>query len=705
VSHPHFVACSVAAYLELYEVIDGIRKKGTFLLNSIWDAKETIERIPNRVKKILAKQEINFYIINATKLAREIGLGNRSNTIMQSAFFKLADIIDYDKAQEFMKKQAYKAYGKKGDHIVKMNYQAIDMGAEGLVKVPVDPSWASLPDDKLGSHDHYKGTEYVEKIAKPMNTACGNQLSVSAFAGYEDGSMEHGSTEYEKRGVGVTVPKWIEENCIQCNQCVFACPHAVIRAFLIDDKEFASAPDGIKTHAIDAKGKGVEGLKYKIQVSPLDCTGCDLCVAACPTKEKSLEMIPLQDSLENKEQESADYLFKKVTYKDSILNKSSVKGVGFSQALFEFHGACPGCGETPYITLVTRLFGESMSIANATGCSSIYGASAPSTPYRKNSDGRGPSWGNSLFEDNAEFGYGMKVATETLRHRIEDIMIRAQSKVPAPLAELFKEWIEAKGDRVKSLHLRNRLEPLLEANKNIAEVKEIIGLKSHLAKRSQWIIGGDGWAYDIGYGGLDHVLASGEDVNVLVLDTEVYSNTGGQSSKASRTGSIAQFTASGKPIQKKDLGYIAMTYENIYVAQINSNASAAQTIKAIEDAEAYSGTSLIIAYSPCIAHGIKGGLGLSGNQAELATKCGYWPIYTYDPRLKLEGKNPVKISGKEPDWALYEEFLNNEVRYTSLKKMNPSHAAELFENNKKDAQRRYRQLKRIAEADYSNELE
>ena len=705
VSNPHFVACSVAAYLELYEVIDGIRKNGTFLLNSIWDAKETIERIPNRVKKILAKQEVNFYIINATKLAHDIGLGNRSNTIMQSAFFKLAEIIDYAQAQEFMKKQAYKAYGKKGDQIIKMNYQAIDVGAEGLVKVAVDPSWANLADEGVGNNSHYKGTEYVEKIAKPVNAARGNALSVSAFKGYEDGTMEHGTTEYEKRGVGVTVPRWKESECIQCNQCVFACPHAVIRAFLIDDKEFASAPAGVQTHALDAKGKGTEGLKYKIQVSPLDCTGCDLCVEVCPTKEKSLEMVPLQDSLEAKEQENADYLFNKVTYKDNILNKSNLKGVGFSQPLFEFHGACPGCGETPYITLATRLFGESMSIANGTGCSSIYGASAPSTPYRKNSDGRGPSWANSLFEDNAEFGLGMHVATETMRHRIENLMISAEGKVPSELAALFKEWIEFKNDRVKSLDSRNKLVPLLEKHQNIAEVKEILGLKLHLAKRSQWIIGGDGWAYDIGYGGLDHVLASGENINALVLDTEVYSNTGGQSSKSSRTGSVAQFTASGKSVQKKDLGYIAMSYGNIYVAQINSNASAAQTIKAFEDAESYDGPSLIIAYSPCIAHGIKGGLGKSGVQADLATKSGYWPIYTYDPRLRFEGKNPIKITGKEPDWSLYEEFLLNEVRYASLKKLNPEYATALLEHNKKDAKRRYKQLKRMADADYSNELE
>ncbi len=579
VSHPHFVACSVAAYLELYEVIDGIREGGIFLLNSIWDAKETIEKIPNRVKKILAQKKVNFYIINATKLSREIGLGNRTNTIMQSAFFKLTEIIPYEKAQDFMKKQAYKSYKNKGDQIVDMNYKAIDVGADGLIKVPTDPAWANLPDEKLSSSDVYKGTEFVEKISKPMNAALGNNLPVSSFVGYEDGSFEHGTTEYEKRGVGVTVPKWIEENCIQCNQCVFVCPHAVIRPFLIDEKEMQSAPKGVKSHILDAKGKGLDGLKYKIQVSPLDCTGCDLCVENCPTKEKSLIMVPLAESIEAGEQENADYLFKKVKYKDDILNKSSVKGVGFSQPLFEFHGACPGCGETPYITLATRLFGESMIIANATGCSSIYGASAPSTPYRKNSDGRGPAWANSLFEDNAEFGFGMKVASETIRHRIYNIMQDTLDKVPNALSALYKDWMENKDDRVKSLEVRNLLVPQLEANKTASGVSELLCLTKHLAKRSQWIIGGDGWAYDIGYGGLDHVLASGEDINILVLDTEVYSNTGGQSSKSSRTGSIAQFAAAGKPIQKKDLGFIAMTYGNIYVAQVNSNASQSQVIK------------------------------------------------------------------------------------------------------------------------------
>lgn len=705
VSNPHFIACSVAAYLDIYDVIGGIREGGTFLLNSIWDEKETIEKIPNKVKKILATRNVNFYILNATKLARDIGLGNRTNTIMQSAFFKLAKIIPFDEAQDYMKEYAHKAYIKKGEKIVELNYKAIDVGASGLIKVNVDPNWVSLKEEQANIHDKYKGTEFVEKISKPMNAALGDTLPVSVFKGYEDGAFENGTTEYEKRGVGVIVPKWIEEHCIQCNQCAFVCPHAVIRPFLINENEMDNAPVGVKNHFLDAKGKGLGEFKYKIQVSPLDCTGCELCAEICPTKEKSLVMVPLQDQMESGEQDNADYLFKEVTYKDDILSKENVKGSSFAQPLFEFHGACPGCGETPYITLVTRLYGERMMVANATGCSSIYGGSAPSTPYRTNDEGYGPAWANSLFEDNAEFGLGMEVAVETMRHRLENIMLENMQDSPNSLAALYKDWIENKTSGEKTLEIKKKLEPLLEANKNVKGVNEILSLKKFLVKKSQWIIGGDGWAYDIGYGGLDHVLASGENVNVLVLDTEVYSNTGGQSSKSSRAGSIAQFTASGKPMQKKDLGYIAMTYGNIFVAQINSNASQAQTIKAIIAAEEYDGPSLVIAYSPCIAHGVKGGLGKSGNQAELATKCGYWPIYTFDPMLIKQGKNPIKITGKEPDWSLYEEFLMNEVRYASLKKSNPKHADALFEKNQEDAKRRYRQLKRLANADFSDEVE
>ena len=704
VSNPHFVACSVAAYLEIYDVIDGIRENGTFLLNSIWDAEQTIAKLPNKVKKILASKNINFYIINATKLAHDIGLKNRTNTIMQSAFFKLADIIPFEDAQKYMKEYAHKAYAKKGEAIVQMNYNAIDVGANGLIKVPVDPAWANLADDEQ-KDGKYIGNSFIENVVKPINAARGDSLPVSAFIGYEDGHFEAGTTAYEKRGVGVMVPKWIEQNCIQCNQCAFVCPHAVIRPFLIDENELSAAPDGVKEHNLEAKGKEVKGLKYKIQVSPLDCTGCELCAQNCPSKEKSLVMVPLEEELGKNEQENADYLFKKVAYKDDLMNKESVKGVGFAKPLFEFHGACPGCGETPYITLITRLFGERMIVANATGCSSIYGGSAPSTPYTTNDEGKGVAWANSLFEDNAEFGMGMNVAMETMRHRIEDIMRNNIDSVPNALSALYNDWINFKNDGVKTQEITKNLLPILEQNLNAPGVKEILELKKFLVKKSQWIIGGDGWAYDIGFGGLDHVLASGENVNVLVLDTEVYSNTGGQSSKSSRAGSIAQFTASGKPAQKKDLGYIAMTYGNIFVAQINSNASQANVIKAIAAAEAYDGPSLIIAYSPCIAHGIKGGLALSGGQGELATKCGYWPTYLYDPRLLKEGLNPLKITSKEPDWSLYEEFLLNEVRYNSLKKTNPEHADELLAKNKADAQRRYRQLKRLSLADFSDEIE
>lgn len=705
VSTPHFIACSVAAYLEIYDVLAGIRQGGTFLLNSIWNAEETTRQLPVKVKKMLAEKQINFYIINATKLARDIGLGNRTNTIMQSAFFKLAKIIPYEDAQKYMKEFAYKSYSKKGDAIVEMNYKAIDVGADGLVKIEIDSSWKDLVEKEKEQINAYKGTEFVERIVKPMDAALGDTLPVSAFLGYEDGSFEHGTTEYEKRGVGVMVPRWIEANCIQCNQCASVCPHAVIRPFLINDDEMKKAPRGVKEHSLEAKGTKGEKLNFKIQISPLDCTGCELCVHECPTKEKSLAMVPLQEEIDFGEQENADYLFKEISYKDDILNKESVKGAQFAQPLFEFHGACPGCGETPYITLITRLFGERMIIANATGCSSIYGGSAPSTPYRKSvKNGHGPAWGNSLFEDNAEFGLGMKIATENTRNRIENMMNENMSQVPNALSALFKEWIANKDKGAQSVEVKNKMLPILEQNKDIKIVREILNLKQFLSKKSHWIFGGDGWAYDIGYGGLDHVLASGENVNILVLDTEVYSNTGGQSSKASRTGAVAQFASAGKPLQKKDLGQIAMTYGYIFVAQVNSTANYAHLIKTLMAAEAYDGPSLVICYSPCIAHGIKGGLGYSGEQGELATKCGYWPLYTFDPRLEEEGKNPLNIVSREPNWELYEQFLMNEVRYNSLKKSNPEHAKELFERNKKDAQRRYRQLKRIAVADFSDEI-
>ena len=708
VSNADFIACSVFTYLDTFDVVGPLKEGGTFLLNSIWDADESVKRMPNKVKKVLAQKKAKVFIINATKLAHEIGLKNRTNTIMQSAFFKLADIIPFSDAQTYMKEYATKTYAKKGEDIVAMNHKAIDVGADGLVEIKVDPSWADLPCDcGCKGEDPYKGTEFVEKIAKPMNASKGNDLPVSAFKGHENGVFEAGTTQYEKRGVGVMVPKWIKENCIQCNECAFVCPHAVIRPFLIDDNELAAAPDAVKNGTLDAKGKEVKELKYRIQVSPLDCTGCELCASNCPSKEKSLVMVPLGDQIDAGEQVNADYLFNKVTYKDDLMSKETPKGAMFAQPLFEFHGACPGCGETPYITTLTRLFGEHLRIANATGCSSIYGGSAPSTPYRKSSkNGKGVAWGNSLFEDNAEFGLGMHMGEEALRSRVEKIMLENKDKMPNALSALFNDWLANKDNSVACAAIYDKIVPILEENASKCEVcAELLSLKNFISKTSQWIIGGDGWAYDIGYGGLDHVLESGQNVNILVLDTEVYSNTGGQSSKASQAGSIAQFSASGKTVHKKDLGRIAMMANNVFVAQINGNANQAQVVKALSAAENHNGVSIVIAYCPCIAHGMKGGLANAINQGDLATKCGYWPTYTYDPSLIDQGKNPLKITSKEPDWSLYEQFLTNETRYANIKKVNPAHADELLRLNKEDAKRRYRALKRMASADFSDELE
>jgi len=707
VSNPGFIACSKEVYLEQYEVIDKIRKGGTFLLNSIHSPEEVVERIPGRVKKILADKEVNFYIINATKLARDIGLGTRTNTIMQAAFFKLADVIPYEEAKTYMKEYAKKAYGNKGDEIVQMNYAAIDSGEAGLIKVEVSKEWSKLDGGPLVVSSHYIGSDFVENFAKVVNAAKGDTLPVSIFTNREDGTFENGTTKYEKRAIATMVPQWIEENCIQCNQCSFECPHSVIRPFLLDEKEFENAPAGVKAHNLDATGKGLKdkGLKFKIQVSIMDCTGCNVCVDICPTKDKSLVMVPYEAMEKDGEQENADYLFNDVTYKDYLIEKDSFIGSQFANPLFEFHSACPGCGETPYITLATQMFGDRMMIANATGCTSIYSASAPSTPYTKNAKGEGPAWANSLFEDTAEFGYGMHHANEAIRNRIEMVMKETMDTATNPLKILYKEWLENRNNGIKTQEIRDKLVPQLEQNQGLPGVDVLLSLKKYIVRKSQWIIGGDGWAYDIGYGGLDHVLSTGQNVNVLVVDTEVYSNTGGQSSKSARTGSIADFTNDGKPNAKKDLGYISMTYGNIYVAQINSRANQKQVALALKEAEEYNGPSLIIAYSPCIAHGIKGGLMKSVDQGQLATDCGYWPIYTFDPRKIEKGENPIKVFGKKPDWERYEEFLLQETRYNSLKKLNPTHASELLAQNKREAQYRYRQLTRMAAADYSDELE
>lgn len=703
VSKPSFVSCSSFSYLEKYDMLSGLRKGGTFLLNTVYKGEELVEKIPNHVKRILAEKEAKFYVIDAVDLAREIGLGNRTNTILQSAFFKLNEqIMPYEHAVDLMKKYAEKMYARKGQKIVELNFKAIEAGAEGLHEVKVDPAWKDLKDDVVVNDDSNK-PDFVKKIADPINAIKGNDLPVSAFLEYVDGTMTNGSTAYEKRAIANFVPRWIEENCIQCNQCAFVCPHAVIRPFLITEEEMNNAPLELTT--LNPVGKGLEGLKFRIQVSTLDCTGCEVCVEACPGKKgvKALQMVPIGEEIERGEAKKAEYLFNHVTYKDNLISKTNVKGSQFAQPLFEFHGACAGCGETPYIKLITQLFGDRLVIANATGCSSIYGGSYPATPYTTNALGHGPAWANSLFEDNAEFGFGMRIASETMRDRIQNIMATNLEQVEPELAELCKQWIENRSNGEATKAIRDNLVKAIEASSNEA-IKEILTIKDHIVKKSNWIIGGDGWAYDIGFGGLDHVIANNEDINILVLDTEVYSNTGGQSSKSSQTGSIAKFTAAGKPGKKKDLAAIAMSYGHVYVACIAQGSSQAQAMKAILEAEAYPGPSIIIAYSPCISWGIKGGMANANVQSRLAVEAGYWTLFRYNPLLANEGKNPFVIDSKEPNFDLYHNYLMNETRYAQLTQINPELAQELLEANKRESKRRYQMYRRYAAMDFSDTI-
>ena len=683
-----FVAVHNQSYVDKYDVTAGLKKGGTFLLNCNWSAEELEKHLPGQIKRYIAKNDINFYIIDAVKIAQQIGLGGRINMIMQSAFFKLADIIPLDDAVKYLKEAVEHSYGLKGKDVVDMNNAAIDMGVNAVVKVDVPAAWADAADTEAAAKS---GNDFIDNILVPMNRMEGDKLPVSAFKDHEDGTFPSGTAAYEKRGIAINVPEWQMEKCIQCNQCAFVCPHAVIRPVLMTEEEAANAPEGM----LSKDAIGAKGLKFHMAVSPLDCTGCGNCAQVCPAKEKALVMKPLETQLAKTE--NWDYAMKKVAPKPNPMNKNTVKGVQFEQPLFEFSGACAGCGETPYAKLVTQLVGDRMMIANATGCSSIWGASAPSMPYCKNAAGHGPSWANSLFEDNAEYGLGMYLGVKHTRERVAD---RVKEALNLPVSEELKAAMQNWLDNMNvSDGTRERAEALKAAlaaeNSDNELLKEIAGFGQYFVKRSHWIFGGDGWAYDIGYGGLDHVLASGENINVMVFDTEVYSNTAGQSSKATPAAAIAKFAASGKRTRKKDLGMMAMSYGYVYVAQIAMGADKNQTLKAIAEAEAYDGPSLIIAYSPCINHGLKAGMGKSQLEAKHAVECGYWANYRYNPELKEQGKNPFILDSKEPT-GNFREFLMGEVRYSALLKQFPDQAEALFEKTEHDAKERLATYKRLA---------
>jgi pyruvate-ferredoxin/flavodoxin oxidoreductase len=697
VGTPDFVACHVPSYLDKYDILAGIKKNGVFLLNSIWDEEETIKHLPAHMKKTLATKNIRMYTINATKIAMEIGLGSRTNTIMQSAFFKVANVIPYDMAVEKMKQFIVKSYGRKGEEIVNMNFAAVEKGGE-VTEIKIPKEWAKLDLASEETKEDKNLPDFIKNILEPVNALKGDDLPVSAFRGVEDGTFPPGSSAYEKRGIAVQLPEWISENCIQCNQCSYVCPHAAIRPYLMDDKEVKNAPKNTVT--LDAKGKDVKGYQFRIQLAALDCTGCGNCAEVCPSKEKSLVMKPAES--QKAEIERWDYFANNVSHKTDIVDTSkSVKNSQYAQPLFEFSGACAGCGETPYIKTITQLYGDRMMIANATGCSSIYGGSAPSTPYCTNAQGEGPAWANSLFEDNAEYGYGMAVGVSKLRERIARKLREALSNgISDERREIFQNWLDTKDDTDHSKEASEKMKAVLAgADDDLA--KELMRISHYFTKKSVWVFGGDGWAYDIGYGGLDHVLASGEDINVLVLDTEVYSNTGGQSSKSTPTAAVAKFASSGKKIKKKDLGMMAMTYGYVYVAQVAMGASQTQYFKAIKEAEAYPGPSLIIAYAPCIAHGIRSGMSNTQEEEKFAVESGYWANYRFDPRLEAQNKNPFQLDSKEPDWEKFQSFLLNEVRYTSLRKSFPKEAATLFQLAEENARHRYESYKRMAAMDFS----
>ncbi len=692
VGTPDFVACHVPSYLTKYDVLKGIKQNGTLLLNSLWDEEETLKRIPDHVKGIIGRKNITLYIINATKIASEIGLGGRTNTILQSAFFKITGIIPYEEAVGYMKKAIEKSYGKKGEAVVNMNYAAVDRGGE-YTKVEIPADWKDITAKFENPNKERLAPSFVKEVADIVNAQAGDTLPVSAFNSSVDGTIPAGTSAYEKRGVAVKVPEWQADNCIQCNSCAFVCPHAAIRPFLLTDEEAAAVPAGLKIQDGRATFKTH---KFALSVSVMDCTGCGNCADVCPSKEKALIMKPLETQVA--EQANFDYLHAHVGYKENVQPKAAnVKNVQFAQPLFEFSGACAGCGETPYIKTITQLYGDHMMIANATGCSSIYGASFPASPYCKNAEGHGPSWANSLFEDFCEFGLGMKLGSDRARMTVAKLMEQGLSCTCCTdeMKALFVKWLENKEDAKITREVADELIPLCEGC-GCDVCKGLVEYKTFIPARCQWIIGGDGASYDIGYGGLDHVLASGENVNILVLDTEVYSNTGGQSSKATPAGAIAKFAASGKRVRKKDLGMMAMSYGYVYVAQVAMGASPAQYFNAIKEAEAYDGPSLIIAYAPCINHGLKAGMGLSQKEEKLAVECGYWHLYRFNPALEGTEKNPFTLDSKEPDWSKFQDFLKGEVRFSSLYKMYPDTAEELLQKTEEFAKLRLETYKKLA---------